>query len=136
MVSMAFSFSHGGGCSCCSVGIISATIICPTPRATSPAITANFIFMKIYWCEQGPSRSRVTLREEGQVELLGETPNGLRASPSLPAANRQCQYFLANHLRVSNEARPLFNIKPTATRVSPAPVPQTQSAFHQRFSIC
>jgi len=34
----------------------------------------------------------LSLREEGQVELLGETPNGLSASSNLPAAKRQCQY--------------------------------------------
>jgi hypothetical protein len=41
-------------------------------------------------CERA-FRSRLTLREEDQVELLGETPNGLSAVVTLPKAARQCQ---------------------------------------------
>ena len=39
-----------------------------------------------------------TLREEGQVELLGETPNGLSARVILAGAERQCQYWLLQNL--------------------------------------
>jgi len=35
----------------------------------------------------------VTLRKEGQVELRGKTPNGLSASATLAAADKQCQYY-------------------------------------------
>ena len=43
-------------------------------------------------CEQA-LRSRLTLRKEGQVELQGETPNGLSASATLPKGDRGCQYY-------------------------------------------
>jgi hypothetical protein len=32
--------------------------------------------------------------KRGQVELWAQTPNELSASPSLPAAEMQCQYWL------------------------------------------
>jgi hypothetical protein len=41
-------------------------------------------------CERA-FRSRLTLREEGQVELFGETPNGLSASTSMPKIATLCQ---------------------------------------------
>ena len=44
--------------------------------------------MFLGWLCERPFRSRLTLREEGQVELFGETPNRLSASPSLSAAER------------------------------------------------
>jgi hypothetical protein len=47
-------------------------------------------------------------RESG--ELLGETPNGLSASATLPAADRQCQYDFCESL---------------------LPIPETPSAFHR-----
>ena len=37
-------------------------------------------------------RSRLSLREEGQVELSRETPNGLSAGAILPGDGRHCQY--------------------------------------------
>jgi len=53
-------------------------------------------------------RSRFTLREEGQVELLGTPANRLSASATLPAADRQYQRYFHESL---------------------IPVPQTRSAF-------
>jgi hypothetical protein len=44
-------------------------------------------------CERAV-RSRVTLRKEGQVELYGETPNGLSASATLPNGDKRCQHYL------------------------------------------
>ena len=40
----------------------------------------------------------VTLRQEGQVELRGETPNGLSASATLANGDRQCQYYFCEWL--------------------------------------
>ena len=48
----------------------------------------------IGWLCERTFRSRLTLREEGQVELLGETPNGLSATTTLANGNRECQYYL------------------------------------------
>ena len=45
----------------------------------------------ILLCE-GASSSRLTLRKAGQVELCGETPNGLSASATLANGDRECQY--------------------------------------------
>jgi hypothetical protein len=42
--------------------------------------------------------SRLTLREEGQVELWVETPNGLSASAILLAAERRCQYWILRNV--------------------------------------
>ena len=41
-----------------------------------------------------PFAHGLTLREESQVELLGETPNGLSASAILPAVGRSVYYIL------------------------------------------
>jgi hypothetical protein len=42
-------------------------------------------------CVNEPFAHRLTLREEGQVELWVETPNGLSASVSLPKISTLCQ---------------------------------------------
>src|SRR5262245_1242211 len=47
-------------------------------------------------CERA-FRSRLTLREEGQVELLEETPNGLSARVSLRPRHTTSRYFRAGH---------------------------------------
>jgi hypothetical protein len=44
-------------------------------------------------CVNEPFAHGLTLREEGQIEFLGKTPNGLSASATLPAADGQCQYY-------------------------------------------
>src|SRR5215472_8524002 len=46
------------------------------------------------WLCERAFRSRLPVREEGQVELFGETPNGLDATAIMPAADRQCQCFV------------------------------------------
>jgi len=45
--------------------------------------------------ERGPFRSRLTLRQESQVERLWKTPNGLSASATLTGAGRECQILLS-----------------------------------------
>ncbi len=45
----------------------------------------------IGWLCERAFRSRLTLREEGQVELLGETPKQLSATASLPKIPTLCQ---------------------------------------------
>jgi len=58
-------------------------------------------------CER-PVHSRLTLREEGQVELFGETPNGLSASVILANGDGECQYyFCQSPIRVA-ETSPAF----------------------------
>jgi len=37
-----------------------------------------------------------SLREEGQVELVGKTPNGLSASATLADGDRECQCYFAS----------------------------------------
>ena len=37
-----------------------------------------------------------SLREEGQVELFGKTPNGLSASATLADGDRECQCYFAS----------------------------------------
>src|SRR5262249_18271700 len=63
----------------------------------------------IVWLCERAFRSRFTQREEGQVELFGETPNELSAGTILPTAGRQCQSDFCE---------------------SPIPIPETQLAFH------
>ena len=56
-----------------------------------------------------PFAHGLTRREEGQMEFLGKTPNGLSASATLPAADGQCQYYfgeLPNPRIDSNEKTP------------------------------
>ena len=43
-------------------------------------------------CERALSFT-VSLREDGQVELLVETPNGLSADGSLADSHRKCQQY-------------------------------------------
>jgi hypothetical protein len=43
-------------------------------------------------CEGEPFAHGLTLREEGQVELLRKTPNGLSAKASLPKIPILCQH--------------------------------------------
>src|SRR4030095_11353146 len=55
-------------------------------RSGYPAVRVEWVFClhKYISLYERASRSRLTLREEGQVELSwGETPNGLSASASL-----------------------------------------------------
>ena len=101
----------------------------------------------------------VTLRKEGQVELRGETPNGLSASGTLAAADKQCQYYFCE-LPLPIPLKPTFlgysldehfitiprkdlriapgrciafrRSNPPRIRKSPFPVQQTQSAFRRR----
>jgi hypothetical protein len=44
-------------------------------------------------CLNEPSLTVKPLREEGQVELLGETPNGLIAGARMLPGERQCQSY-------------------------------------------
>jgi hypothetical protein len=47
-------------------------------------------------CERALSFT-VSLREEGQVELLMETPNGLSACASLADSHRKCQHYFSGN---------------------------------------
>ena len=46
----------------------------------------------IGWLCERAFRSRLTLREEGQVELLGRRLTDLARVQSLPAADKECQH--------------------------------------------
>ena len=62
-------------------------------RAAAKNVGANFIvgFHRYISVLRRDPASRLTLREEGQVELFGETPNGLSASVSVPKISALCQ---------------------------------------------
>jgi hypothetical protein len=62
-------------------------------------------------CERAV-RSRVTLRKEGQVELLGETPNGLSASATLANAERSINTFLLRIAGSSSKNAVSFSAAP------------------------
>src|SRR6266513_3389738 len=82
-------------------------------------VVVSFVFILVEvglfdLCERA-FRSRLTLREEGQVELLGETPNGLSTTATLAKGDGECQYYFLQW------------------RV---PRPQTPSAFSTAASFC
>jgi hypothetical protein len=49
--------------------------------------------MFLFGCVNEAFVHELTLREEGQVELWVEKPNGLSASAILPASDKQCQCY-------------------------------------------
>jgi hypothetical protein len=51
------------------------------------------ILMFLFGCVNEAFVHELTLREEGQVELWVEKPNGLSASAILPASDKQCQCY-------------------------------------------
>jgi len=57
-------------------------------------------FLHIHYlklCERTLNVRGFPVREEGQVELLGETPNGLSASASVPKIAKRCQSKNVGH---------------------------------------
>ena len=56
----------------------------PGAEFVSTGVVDLFVFIFVWLCERA-IRSRVTLREVGQVELRGETPKQLSAGATLHA---------------------------------------------------
>ena len=56
-------------------------------------------------CVNEPFVHLLTLREESQVELCVETPNGLSASTTLANSDRECQYYFCESQNPIPEAR-------------------------------
>jgi hypothetical protein len=90
--------------------------------------------MFLGWLCERPFRSRFTLREEGQVELLREAPNGLSAGASLPSDDRECQYYFERPpIRTSTHAVSISVASQHQTHCefeSPLRIQRTQSDFH------
>ena len=67
--------------------------------------------------------SRLTLREESQVKLLGETPNRLDARATLAKSDGECQSFSDAILKF---------VQSTDGYKLPSPIPEKPSVFHLR----
>jgi len=81
-------------------------------------------------CERS-LRSRVNRAERGQVELLGETPNGLSAGVTFAKGDRECQYDFCEPALRGAETRITFHgHTPPCSRVWTLAVSKTRSAFH------
>jgi hypothetical protein len=88
---------------------------------SSSSEIAEEVSKKFFGCANEPF-ARGYPAERGQVELPGQTPNGLSAGAILPDRRTQCQYYFLGDRRRVNRADFAQKTAAKVNRVTGAPI--------------